>query len=180
MRVWMRFGIYVLLFLSSIAGLGAAWLLQRVSKKWRAVLTIILLGLIFFEFYPGPYTTFSSVTGRPVDYWLAEQPGDGAVAQFPFELESVQDHIYFQGIYQKPFLGGFFNAFPPPQFLKIKPIMETFPDRASIELLEQLGVQYVLIDAGYYDDIEAVLAEAEENGLVLIKQVDQDYVLIFK
>jgi hypothetical protein len=180
MRVWMRFGIYVLLFLSSIAGLGAAWLMQQVSKKWKVILSVILLGLVFLEFYPGPYTIFSSVTGRPVDYWLAEQPGEGAVAQFPFELESVQDHIYFQGIYQKPFLGGFFNAFPPPQYLEIKPVMETFPEQTSIELLKQLGVQYVLIDAGYYDDIETILSQAQESGLVLIKQFDQDYVLTFK
>ncbi|MGB8253315.1 MAG: hypothetical protein WCF08_08865 [Anaerolineaceae bacterium] len=180
MRVWMRFGIYVLLFLSSIAGLGAAWLLQQVSKKGRVILTIVLLALVIFEYYPGPYATFSAVTGRPVDYWLAKQPGNGAVAQFPFELESVQDYIYFQGIYQKPFLGGFFNAFPPPQYLKIKPIMETFPEKASIELLKQLGVQYVLIDVSYYADIDGVLVMAEENGLTLIKQIDHDYVLTFK
>jgi hypothetical protein len=180
MRVWMRFGIYVLLFLSSIAGLGAAWLLNKVRKKWRMILTVTLLFLVLFEFYPGPFTTFSAVTGRPVDYWLAGQPGTGAVAQFPFELESVQDHIFFQGIYLKPFLGGFFNAFPPPQFLEIKPVMETFPGKESIDRLKELGVEYVLVDARYYADIETVLSKAETNGLTLVKQFDHDYVLMFK
>jgi hypothetical protein len=180
MRVWMRFGIYVLLFLASVAGLGAAWLLKKVEKKWRTVLTVILLFLVIFEFYPGPFTTFSAVTGRPVDYWLAEQPGTGAVAQFPFELESVQDHIFFQGIYLKPFLGGFFNAFPPPQFLEIKSVMETFPEKESIDRLKELGVEYVLVDARYYDDIDTVISTAETNGLMLVKQFDHDYVLMFK
>ncbi len=180
MRVWMRFGIYVLLFLSSIAGLGAAWLLKKVAKKWRTAVTVIILLLVLFEFYPGPFTSFSAVSGRQVDYWLAEQPGKGAVAQFPFELESVQDHIYFQGIYLKPFLGGFFNAFPPPQFLNIKPVMETFPDKQSIDKLRELGVEYVLVDARYYQDIDTVIRTAEVNGLMLVKQFDHDYVLIFK
>jgi hypothetical protein len=115
-----------------------------------------------------------------VDYWLAEQPGTGAVAQFPFELESVQDHIFFQGIYLKPFLGGFFNAFPPPQFLEIKTVMETFPEKDSIDRLKELGVEYVLIDARYYDNMESVLSEAEANGLTVVKQFDRDYVLMFK
>jgi hypothetical protein len=180
MRVWMRFGIYVLLFLSSVAGLGAGWLMAKVTKKWRSALTVVILILVLFEFYPGPFTTFSEVTGRPVDYWLAEQPGKGAVAQFPFELESVQDHIYYQGIYLKPFLGGFFNAFPPPQFLKITPVMETFPEKQSIDLLKELGVEYVLVDARYYADIGGVLSKAEINGLTVVKQFDHDYVLMFR
>jgi hypothetical protein len=180
MRVWMRFGIFVLLFISSLAGMGAAWLLRKVAQKWRTALTVILLGLVIFEFYPGPFSTFSQVTGRPVDYWLATQPGEGAVAQFPFELESVQDHIYYQGIYLKPYLGGFFNAFPPPQYLRISPVMETFPEKESIDLLKDLGVQYILIDARYYDDINSVLSSAEANGLTVIKQFEHDYVLVFK
>jgi hypothetical protein len=180
MRVWMRFGIFVLLFISSLAGMGAAWLLRKVAQKWRTALTVILLGLVIFEFYPGPFSTFSQVTGRPVDYWLATQPGEGAVAQFPFELESVQDHIYYQGIYLKPYLGGFFNAFPPPQYLRISPVMETFPEKESIDLLQDLGVQYILIDARYYDDINSVLSSAEANGLTVIKQFEHDYVLVFK
>jgi hypothetical protein len=179
MRVWMRFGIYVLLFLSSLAGLGAAWLIQKVPKKWSVLLTIVLVVLVIFEFYPGPYSAFFSVSGRPVDYWLAEQPGEGAVAQFPFELESVQEYIYFQGIYKKPYLGGFFNAFPPPQFLAIQPVMETFPEKASIDLLKQLGVQYILVEGGYYEDIGALLVTTEANGLKLINQIEDDYVLTF-
>ncbi|MBN2677089.1 MAG: hypothetical protein JXR32_03375 [Anaerolineaceae bacterium] len=179
MRVWMRFGIYVLLFLSSIAGLGAAWLIRNVARKWRLALTILLTTLVIFEFYPGPYEAFFSVTGRPVDYWLAKQPGAGAVAQFPFELESVQEYIYFQGVHQKPYLGGFFNAFPPPQFLAIKPIMDTFPERGSIELLKDLGVEYVLIEGGYYEDIGKILSIAETNGLKVIQQFNDDYILVF-
>ncbi len=180
MRVWMRFGIFVLLFVSSLAGLGAAWLLSRVKKGWRLLLTSLLILLVILEFFPGSFPNFSAVAGRPVDYWLAEQSGDGAVAQFPFELESVQDHIYYQGIHQKPFLGGFFNAFPPPQYLQIKTIMAAFPDKESIDLLRSLGVQYVLIDTRYYSDEATILAEAKTNGLIVVKQFDHDYVLEFK
>jgi hypothetical protein len=180
MRVWMRFGIFTLLFLSSIAGLGADWIINKVVLKWRTALTLLILALVILDFYPGPYSSFSVVKGRPVDYWLADQSGDGGVAQFPFELQSSQEYIFYQSVNLKPFMGGLFNAYPPLQYLKIKDVMAAFPGKESVDLLMSLGVEYVLIDARYYDDMESVLFSAEENGLRVIKQFENDYVLMFK
>ena len=50
----------------------------------------------------------------------------------------------------KPFVGGFFNANQPPQFLAIDPVLENFPDQASVSLLQTLKVAYVVVDSSKY------------------------------
>ena len=51
----------------------------------------------------------------------------GAVAQFPFDLSEDQYLVYYTSVHKKPFLGGFFNAFPPAQYLRIRPDLERLP-----------------------------------------------------
>ena len=107
---------------------------------------------------------------RPVDLWLAQQPGQGAVIQFPFIKGEDQEHTYFTLFHKKPYVGGFFNAFPPPQYQRIKPIMENFPDLASVSLFRELGVEYVLVDIASYPDVVVLRQKCESLGLVLTGQ----------
>ncbi len=165
LRALMRFGVFVLVFVSAAAGVGAAWLLQRVKLRWRPALTVLLLALALLDFYPGPYTEFTKVQARPVDLWLAQQPGNGALVQFPFILGEDQDQTYNTLVHGKPFVGGFFNAFPPPQYTRIRPVMENFPNAESVSMLRELGVTYVLVDQSKYDDMAALRSTAESLGL---------------
>jgi len=171
MRVMMRFGMFVGLFLSAAAGLGAAWLLARLEgrKFWLAALGLI--GLVLLEVYPGPYPRFSTVQASPVDVWLAGQPGEGAVIQFPFRRVEDQDRVYATLAHGKPFVGGFFNAFPPEQYLRIRPVMETFPAPQALEKLCGLDVQYVLVDRAEYPQ-PGLTAELEAAGLRYRTEMD--------
>ena len=177
LRATMRFGFFVLLFMSIMAGIGSAWLLKQVKRKWQPGFMLLILGLVFFDFYPGCYTELFQVDPRPVDKWLAEQPGQGAVILFPFSMEEDQDQIYYQLIHGKPFVGGFFNAFPPAQYKRIIPVMEYFPDQASIDLIKELGVKYILLDKDEYSNINLVRRECEELGLELI--IEWEGILVF-
>ncbi|MCJ7625182.1 MAG: hypothetical protein MUO76_16920, partial [Anaerolineaceae bacterium] len=179
LRALMRFGVFVLIFTSASAGLGSAFILERVNQKWKLILTFLLLVLIFVDFYPGPYTEFAQVQTRPVDSWLAEQPGDDAMIQFPFIMGEDQDQIYNTLIHEKPFVGGFFNAFPPPQYKRITPIMENFPDQESVDLFSELGVKYVLVDEDEYADINKVRTSCEELGLQFVVQIEDQLVFEF-
>ncbi len=166
LRALMRFGVFVLVFASASAGLGAAWLLAR-ARRFAPLLAVGLLLLVFLDFYPGSYRQFAPVTARPVDAWLAEQPGDGALAQFPFAKSEDQEMTYYTLAHGKPFIGGFFNAFPPPQYARIKPVLENFPDIESVVLLKELGVRWVLMDApSYQNDLTAARASCEGLGLI--------------
>jgi hypothetical protein len=165
MRALMRFGLFVLVGTTTLAGLGAAWLIGRVRPGRRTLATVAILALVFLDFYPGPYSQFSSVQPRPVDTWLAAQPGDGAVAQFPFKEEVDQQQTYYSQFHGKPFIGGFFAAFLPPQYAKIQPVLDAFPSPASAALLKQLGVVYVVVDTAAYSDYAQVKPQIEALGL---------------
>ena len=116
LRAFARFGIFTLTFTSATAGIGAAFFLSKLKRNWQTYAAVLILALAIFDFYPGPFPVLSEVQARPVDYWLAEQPGEGALIQFPFWMGEDQNQIYNTLIHQKPYVGGFFNAFPPRQY----------------------------------------------------------------
>ncbi|NMB58023.1 MAG: hypothetical protein GYA12_02550, partial [Chloroflexi bacterium] len=167
LRALMRFGIFVLLFICAAAGLGTAELLKRLSTRWKNAAAAGLILLVLFDFYPGPYTEFTPVKARPVDTWLAQQPGDGAVVQMPFSIAEDQEHTYYTLVHGKPYVGGFFNAFPPAQYKHIKPILMNFPDKASVELLRELKVRWVLVDESQYCDWNKTQGMIERFGFNL-------------
>lgn len=178
LRAFARFGFFVLIFTSVSAGIGAAWLLQKVKPLWRNGMVLILLALVLVDFYPGPYSQFAEVKARAVDTWLAAQPGDEAIIQMPFVKGEDQEQIYYTLIHGKPFVGGFFNAFPPEQYLRITPVMATFPDQASVALMRQLKVKFVLVDEDEYADPAKIRATCETLGLKFVIQLEDQ--MVFK
>ena len=172
----MRFGIFALLFSSAAAGIGSAWLISRVRANLKPWIAVLLLALVFIDFYPGAYHEFAVVQPRPVDSWLAVQPGEGAVIQFPFIMGEDQDQTYYTLVHGKPFVGGFFNAFPPQQYAWITPILETFPDEQSIALIRELNVDYVLVNQKSYSDIDVVREKCEALGLKFVAQIGDELV----
>jgi hypothetical protein len=176
LRALMRFGLFASLFVCAAAGLGAAKLLDHFKNAKIRALAAALLALVLFDFYPGLYTEFSQIAPRPVDAWLAEQPGTGAVVQMPFAESEDQEQTYYTLFHGKPFVGGFFNAFPPPQYLRIKPLLETFPDRSSVDLLRELGVQYVVVDTNAYPDPGEIRQQIEALDIPYRTQVGDQMV----
>jgi hypothetical protein len=171
LRAWMRFGVFVLLFVCAAAGLGSAWLLARAPRRWQKALAVGLLALVLFDFYPGPYQEFTPVQARPVDTWLAAQPGQGAVAQMPFSEAEDQEQTYYTLVHGKPYIGGFFNAFPPAQYARVRPVLNQFPDAESVALLRELEVQYVLADMKAYPDTAALRQQCEALGLKYVQEL---------
>lgn len=180
LRSLMRFAIFALLFLTVLAGLGAARLLQNRSHRSQTILTIVLLALIFLDFYPGAYQQFARIESRPVDAYLATQPDDGALVQMPFIQAEDQEHTYYTLFHHKPYIGGFFNAFPPPQYRKISPVLERFPDDESIVLLRQMGVKYVIVDSNAYPDIGLVTQTLEVAGMQFVNDFDGQLLFVME
>ncbi|MGD0876807.1 MAG: hypothetical protein ABSA01_01515 [Anaerolineales bacterium] len=176
MRVMMRFGLFALIFSSMMAGLGAYLLTKSASLKVKRWVGVILLVLVFIDFYPGVLKGFSITQARPVDSWLATQPDTGAVAQFPFTQESDQGQVYNTLVYQKPFLGGYFNANSPEQYERIQTVMATFPSQDSVNQLKQLGVTYVVVDSSSYDNFSEVEVKIQSLGLHLLHISEAEYV----
>ena len=151
MRVWMRYGFFVSLFVAVLAGSGGAWLIRRTGPRLGPVLGLVVLGLCLLDFLP-PKMSLTRVEGRPVDTWLRQQPAIGAVAQFPFdEAADNQAQIYYTLIHHKPYIGALYGSFPTSQYRAIRPVLEGFPSQASIGQLRHLGVRYVVVDDAWYD-----------------------------
>jgi hypothetical protein len=176
MRVMMRFGLFTLIFTSLSAGLGAYLLTKSASAKVRGWVGIMLLVLVFIDFYPGVWKDFRPTRVRPVDTWLAAQPNTGALAQFPFDEESSQSQVYYTLVHQKPFLGGDFNANQPEQYTRIQPVMKNFPSPESVKLLRQLGVTYVAVDSNRYRDFSKVDQDIRSLGLQFLFSSEKQYV----
>lgn len=179
LRAMMRFGVFVLVFVCVAAGIGSAWLITRVKQQHRHLISLLLVGLIFLDFYPGAYQQFFEVKPRPVDHWLAMQPGEGAVVQMPFSQAEDQEHTYYTLIHGKPYIGGFFNAFPPAQYQRIRPVLENFPDQKSVDSLHELGVVYVLADADEYADLNKLRHECQYYGLQFVGKIGEQLVFRF-
>jgi hypothetical protein len=176
MRVMMRFGLFTLIFSSMMAGLGAYLLTKSASIKVKRCVGIGLLLLVFIDFFPGTWNGFRLTQARPVDAWLETQPNIGAVAQFPFSEESSQGQVYDTLVYQKPFLGGNFNANSPEQYSRIQADMGTFPSQTSVDLLRQLGVTYVVVDSTQYGSFANVDSRIRALGLRLLHISEKQYV----
>ena len=162
MRVSMRYGIFVMVFICAAAGLGIHWILTNAKTKWRPLIGFMALVLILLDFFNTPFST-SKISPREVDLWLAEQPYGGLV-QLPYEQSLFEEHFYFTLYHNKPLLGAV-RAFPSDRFLYLKGVLKTFPDTASASALRDENITYVIIDENEIPITEAVLASAVENGL---------------
>ena len=179
MRSFARFGVFVMLFVQVLMAFGLSFTWEYIrSQAGRAVLTFLLLLAVVAEFYPGIYDRTFSAEDRPVDAWLAQQDDAGAVIQFPFDQVENQDLVYATLTNGKPFVGGAFSSFPPQQYQSIKPVMQNFPDAASVALLDQLGVTYVLADANHYTNDAELISACETLGLDYIDTMGEELVFI--
>ena len=144
LRAMMRFGIFALLFIAC----GAGFALRGIGKSPRkqALLTAAALALVVFDFLPRAQQAFVPIGPRPVDRWIAEQPGSGSVMRYPFYLNDDQAGTYYTLYNEKPFIGGFFNAFPTEQYQRIRGVMSGFPSDESLKLAKELEVSWFLIE----------------------------------
>ncbi len=180
MRTIMRFGFFVLLFVPVLAGLGFHQFQQKIKPKRQLIVTLLVFLLVLIEIYPGSYSkSLSQPQPRQVDLWLASQPDDGAVAQMPFAENSDQAQVYYTLIHHKPILGGDFNANKPIQFLEIQSILERFPDEQSVELLRDLDITYIIVDAGAYPNLDQFKQQAALLGLSELTNLDNNIVYTF-
>jgi hypothetical protein len=175
MRVWMRYGIFVSLFVSVLSGIGMAVFLEKLSGWKQRIAGLIMLALVLVDFYPA-YRSLTVVRGRDVDFWLASRAGPGAVAQFPARQLGQPEQGFYTSIHGKPFLGGFFNGYRPLQFRRIFETLQPFPDDRSVALLRELGVRWVIVDSAQYPDFPNVERQIEALGLRRLENIKGEHV----
>jgi hypothetical protein len=191
MRSWGRFAVVATLGLAVLAGLGLdSWYRREIlkgsissraarRKLWLA--TSVCAASVLFEFWTGPQPLVR-VEPRPVDTWLAQQPGKFAIMQYPISTALNGAQMLYTRYHGKRVVFGY-GTYLPIRFRQQHPELAGFPDDSSLDQLSGKEVRYILLDlrvipaAGQrvVDDIGSdVLAEiAQQPRLELVGTFDQ-------
>ena len=84
-----RFGLLVLTVVALLAGLGTAWLLERVSARRRLVTAALLAAVALDLVAPRPRYQWIETYTRPVDAVLRAEPAEAAVLEWPLNDPGV-------------------------------------------------------------------------------------------
>jgi hypothetical protein len=143
MRVWMRYGVILMVMLCVLAGYGTHILVQKIKPASRNIIAFFIVALIVIDFSTTPLA-LEEVKPRKVDYWLANQVPGGQV-QLPLVHSFEQRPIYYTLVNQKPLLGQM-KTYPSNRYFLLEPVLRRFPDFESISILRTEKVRYVLLD----------------------------------
>jgi hypothetical protein len=153
LRGWARLGFFVELAVGLLAAAGLARLLDWMKERVHAPafvqvgLSAIVTALVVFDFFPKP-AGMSAVAPRAVDQWLAKQPDDFAVMEYPIPRHGYGGPaIYTTRLTGKRIIMG--SAQNPPN-LAYWPDLSAFPAPATLDLLYAWGTKYILVDENLY------------------------------
>jgi len=152
MRHWYRFGIITTLAVAVLAGLGAAMVLRRWSNASRqAMAAAVLIGLVLLDFVavPLPYGLSYTSIVQPVDRWLAQQPGEFAIMQFPL-VRALNGPMLYRGIVHGKRMTYGHGTFYPPSYVEAEKTLGRFPEPACLDMLKAWGVRYIIVGSRSY------------------------------
>lgn len=152
MRVWARFSIVVIVLVTAMAGIGAAQIYRKLrpARRRAAAFAIGTVVLALLDLAPGRLETFV-LAPRPIDRWLAQQPGDFAAAFLPAGVDPLP--ALFGTLTHKKRIPAFNHGqHRPPAFDDFARRAATFPADASLRLLQDMRLRYLLINLARYSD----------------------------
>jgi len=151
-RVYARFGLLVMLCVSILAGIGMSYLFRKLKHTRLALyMLVVFLAVVLVEFanFP-PYKTTSSREVPRVYHWLALQPGDFIIAEYPMVASNEVRHyqyLFYQRAHKKRLINGAQVGTPGEELRKKLIDIER---SQTIKTLASLGTKYILIHKDMY------------------------------
>jgi hypothetical protein len=150
-RVYARAGILVAFFVAAACAVVLAELRARRPAR-GALVAALLFGLLAIEYWTVPPDYARDVSHPPAVYrWLAGEPGDFIVAEYPMFLAdeaAAYDYPFWQRVHGKRLANG---ASPDmPDAWRAYRIARRLDDPRTPALLRSLGVRYVIVHRGLY------------------------------
>jgi hypothetical protein len=139
MRDWSRMVFYAQVALATLAALALTGLRARPAPGRVGLVALAILALAEAVYVPA---RLASLEPRPVDVWLAAQPGDGAVIQVPDTIGGP--NIYASRFHWRPLTVGYGSFFPATYHENIGALV-AFPMSYTVPLYRRLGVEYVVV-----------------------------------
>lgn len=186
-RAYARFGIAVMLSVSVLAGLGACYILEKLkTSRARFIFVGLISCIILFEFANIPPLRVTDMSNPPAVYqWLAKQPGDFSIAEYPMrqalsgEAQIDYDYLLYQRNHQKKLING---ATRGSHAYEVRKEFERFMDPKSPGTLKYLGAKYIIVHLDKYrgyrlaDVVGSVPDFSKQPGVRLIKEFDNTQV----
>ena len=155
-----RFMILGTLGLAVLAASGFDRATRGLSDRGRALVAILLGGLMAAEFAAAPLGVTAGPTPIPaIDRWLADQPGRRAIAEAPV-MYAVSDRDPQQSQYMLHSMAHWhktvhgYSGVHPPLTEGLYEHLAHFPDTDSIRALQSVGVDTVVVHMDAYPDSE--------------------------
>lgn len=175
-RSYARFGILVILGTAVFAGLGYLEMLERYQRK--ALFTLMVVGLVLFEFMVIPPFRNVDYSKNPPEYeWIRNLPNGTAIAEYPLLSEIDSDHykyLFYQRAHKHPlFNGGRRGSEGDAIRCEIKDISEI----RSARILNYLGIQYIILHKDRYNERDLVKIDKNKG---LEKTIEFENSVIYK
>jgi hypothetical protein len=166
---------------SLLAGAGLLTALHNVERpalhRARMGIAGIALALMLFEAWIGPVHTVP-VEPRPVDLWLAQQPDDAPIMEFPLSAALSGPGMYYTRFHGKPVTYGY-GTYLPFLYRQQHPEFLSFPSDSSLDTLKAWGVHYVLVttDTLQYEKFSIADVDAQPR---LARVAEFDDVIVYR
>jgi len=181
-RAWNRFAAFVSLGTSVLAGLGyAAWAAQspkpvessrRRSFVRPALSGTLVVALALFELWPASIP-LHRISGRPVDEWLALQPGQFTIMELPLTSALSAPQMLYTRYHGKRIAFAYGTFFP--YYYRVEfPELARCPEQACLDRLRSWQVKYVLVNLEALPPDSSLLRSiAATPGLIREGQFDR-------
>jgi len=172
-RAYCRFGIVVMLAVAVLAAYGFIAFSNK-NKHTRTKIFLILMIGILFEFWTYPPQKVLQVSEFPAVYsWLAQQPNDIIIAEYPLDNGSPNEmYKFYQTKHHKKIINGTIPGSKPHEFAQTIAVLSAHNTPAR---LKGMGVTYVLVhhdgyaQSGLSSDLDELAALQAQKGLKLVK-----------
>ncbi|MDW8071993.1 MAG: hypothetical protein RMK79_11035, partial [Anaerolineae bacterium] len=162
MRVPARAAVLVALGLAGLAGVGGAWLVRRLlmrphlslrQRLLRGTLPALLALAGVAEYWSVPLSGPELPAGGtpPEVYtWLRHTATDTAVLELPQHGHADFAYEYYSTYHWRRLVNGA-TGYTPPAHREMRTWFKIFPDWRSVDAIQQLGVDYVILHADRFD-----------------------------
>jgi hypothetical protein len=166
LRAWERAAEMTILALDVMAALTLTFLLSRLPRKSGVLVGIGVLALVVADLHMRP-DALVEPKPRPVDAWLAAQPGRSRVIQLPWLRGQSGTSLYYSAYNGKDVALAQASVLPDTVAQAHDALLYTFPyGQDWVTPLQRWDVRYVLVDETL-DPIPNLQEAMERRGLEL-------------
>jgi hypothetical protein len=174
LRASARLGLFVLMFLGVLAGMGYAALAADRSRRWRLVLLAGCVAALLAEYRTAVDLAPFPNVAPPVYRVLSRQPR-GVVAELPVSRAdrlpgADPQYAYLSSFHWFPMINGY-SGFYPRSYLDRLDRLASFPSETAIVQLRRDAVQYVIVHAAAYTPLELTEMRSQLVGGGLLIEI---------